>query len=253
MTYFRYLLLSLIMGFSLNIKAKNIDSLFHFSNYTESVELLEAESRSNPNSNNYYNLAISYYKLGNKAKAILSIERSFYLDPCNSETREVMSRLYKSTEGPNQYERGFLLTLADNFAYVMSIKAWVCLALLLFSLSMASLIYYFYSYNALHQRIAFYSFIILLVISFISNAAIAHQYYYHRQVEDLAIVKEKTKLYDKANKDGEPLTELSSGNRLELLNNDENTSTSWQRVRLANDKEGYVERSAIIEVIEAIN
>ncbi len=253
MRYFTYIFCCLLFSFNLQAEVPSLDSLFHSSNYTETVKVLEEGLSKGADANLYYNLALSYYKLGNKAEAILAIERSYYLDPCNSETREVMAMLYKSTEGVNQYERGVLTSLGDRFAYMLSMTAWIVWALLLFACGMLALVYYFYSTNALHQRIAFYIFIAFVLLSFVANGAIAHQYYYHKQVEDLAIVKDKANIYAEPDKELEPMTEVFVGNRLILLDNDEGISSSWQAVLLPNDKEGYIEKSAITNVIEAIN
>ncbi len=253
MKNFRYILFFILLGLSLQVEAKSLDTLFQTSRYSESIELLEEELAKGEDSNAYYNLALSYYKLGDKAQALLSIERSFYLNPYDSETREVMAILYKSTEGANKYERGFMLTLADSIAYMFTMTSWIVLALLFFLASMSLLIYYFYSANALHQRLAFYGFLVLLVLSLLSNGAIAHQYYYHKQVENLAIVKEQANVYNEASSQAEVLTEVFAGNRLEMLDNDDEVSSSWQKIELPNGQKGYVEQSFISNVIEAIN
>ncbi len=255
MGYFKYILCFLLLALNLKAEAKSLDTLFQTSHYSESVELLEEELTKGEDANTYYNLALSYNKLGNKAQAILSIERSYYLNPYDSETREVMAMLYKSTEGANRYERGFLLSLADSLAYMFTMTSWIVWALLFFIASMSSLIYYFYTSNALHQRLAFYSFLVLLLFSLFANGAIAHQYYYHHQVEDLAIVKEQTSVYTEANEDSQVLTDVFVGNRLELIDNNQELSStsSWQAVRLPNKEEGYIEKAFISNVIEAIN
>ncbi len=253
MTYFRYILLSIVLCLSLQAKAMAIDTLMETANYSKSVEVLTDELKGGANATTYYNLALSQYKLGNKAEAILAIERSFYLDPCNSDTRAVMVKLYKGTEGGHRYERGFVMTLADNCAYMLTMTSWIIWALLLFILSMACLVYYFYTHNTLHQRLAFYTFLILLALSLLANGAIAHQYYYHREVEHLAIVKEKTSVYTEPNNNGEIFAEVFAGNRLEVLDNEEGVPSSWQYVSLPNDQKVYIKKSAISDVIESIN
>ncbi len=253
MRNFRYILFWLLFGLSLQAKATSLDTLFHSSRYSESVELLEEELKNGADANVYYNLALAHYKLGDKAQAILSIERSFYLNPYDSETREVMAMLYKSTEGANRYERGFLLSLADSLAYMFTMTSWIIWALLFFIVSMSSLVYYFYTPNALHQRIAFYIFLALLLFALFSNGAIAHQYYYHKQRENLVIVKEQANIYTEATNEGEVLTEVFAGNRLELLEHNDNLSSSWQAVRLPNHQKGYINKSFISNVIEAVN
>ncbi len=230
----------------------NAGILFHRSNYSSATKVLEKQLDVENNALDYYNLALCYNKLGNTYRAILAIERSQYLDPYNPKTREVLPLLYEKSKGLCRYERGIMLSLADKIIYSLYASSWKILALGSFILSMLLIIAYFYFKSSKYQRMAFYSSILLALSSVFCNLALAHQYYYHKEVEHIAIVTKECKAYSDAYKGSKMLTKLYEGNRLSLEENPPELEESWQMVKLPNEQIAYVQKSVITSVVEGL-
>ncbi len=253
MKQLKYIVLFSLLLMTTSLKALTSDSLFYSSQYLESSEFLEKELGQGNDGIVYYNLALNYHKLGEKAKSIIAIERSFYHNPYSEDTRNVMAELYKRTNGVCAYDRGVLLTFLDNLIYAFHLTTWIVWALLFFFASMVMVILYFYFRGALYQRVAFYLFLMLLICSFLSNMAIAHQYYYHKEVEDLAIVNTEATIYSEPTDQGQEVVKVFQGNRLLMLENPADIPSSWQAVELPDDRVAYINKSALTPVIESIN
>ncbi len=223
---------------------------FHQTNYTQTIKILEERVAKEPNAIDYYNLALCYNKMGLKEKAILSIERSFYLDPYYSETRELRELLYKSVEGACSYRPSVMQGVADSLIYPMTLRSWINLAVILFILSMLALAMYFYLEEESWQRVSFYSFLVLLAFVILSNLAIAHEYYYHVQQETLLIVQDKGTVYQEAHEDAPELMSLFKGNRLKRVAEEEANAPMWQKVVLPNGQTGFVQLAIVEAVVE---
>ncbi len=166
--------LLLSLGFSMNIQAKDLDSLWTagVQAYTDgkfadaSAAWTAIEESGQKSAKLYYNLGNAWFKQGNYPKAILNYERALRLDPSYSDARYNLEFTGNFVQDKIEPVPEFILkSVAGKVCYLMGSNAWAVLFLVLLAAALVMGLLFLLGSSAGKRRAGFYCGIVLLLLS----------------------------------------------------------------------------------------
>lgn len=122
----------------------------------------------------YYNLANTYYRLGNIGQAVLCYERALKINPANDDAVANLQFVRSRIQGSPEDDSTFLSKMHQSIKAGMSPDAWAWVAFSVFVLVCAAIALYLFSNNVFLRKLGFFSAIIFLA-AFIYALTIAYQ------------------------------------------------------------------------------
>ena len=166
--------LLLSLGFSMNIQAKDLDSLWTagVQAYTDgkfsdaSAAWTAIEESGQKSAKLYYNLGNAWFKQGNYTKAILNYERALRLDPSYSDARYNLEFTGNFVQDKIEPVPEFILkSVAGKVCYLMGSNAWAVIFLVLLAAALVMGLLFLLGPSAGKRRAGFYCGIVLLLLS----------------------------------------------------------------------------------------
>ena len=166
--------LLLSIGFSMNIQAKDLDSLWTagVQAYTDgkfsdaSAAWTSIEESGQKSAKLYYNLGNAWFKQGNYPKAILNYERALRLDPSYSDARYNLEFTSNFVQDKIEPVPEFILkSVARKVCYVMGSNAWAVIFLVLLAAALMMGLLFLLGASVGKRRAGFYCGIVLLLLS----------------------------------------------------------------------------------------
>ena len=166
--------LLLSLGASMNIQAKDLDSLWTagVQAYTDgkfsdaSAAWTSIEESGQKSAKLYYNLGNAWFKQGNYPKAILNYERALRLDPSYSDARYNLEFTNNFVQDKIEPVPEFILkSFARKICYLMSSNAWAAIFLVLFAAALVMGLLFLLGSSVGKRRVGFYCGIVLLLLS----------------------------------------------------------------------------------------
>lgn len=166
--------LLLSLGASMNIQAKDLDSLWTagVQAYTDGKfsDALAAwtsiEESGQKSAKLYYNLGNAWFKQGNYPKAILNYERALRLDPSYSDARYNLEFTSNFVQDKIEPVPEFILkSVARKVCYVMGSNAWAVIFLVLLAAALVMGLLFLLGSSVGKRRAGFYCGIVLLLLS----------------------------------------------------------------------------------------
>lgn len=166
--------LLLSLGASMNIQAKDLDSLWSagVQAYTDgkfsdaSAAWTSIEESGQKSAKLYYNLGNAWFKQGNYPKAILNYERALRLDPSYSDARYNLEFTSNFVQDKIEPVPEFILkSVARKVCYVMGSNAWAVIFLVLLAAALVMGLLFLLGSSVGKRRAGFYCGIVLLLLS----------------------------------------------------------------------------------------
>lgn len=166
--------LLLSLGASMNIQAKDLDSLWTagVQAYTDgkfsdaSAAWTSIEESGQKSAKLYYNLGNAWFKQGNYPKAILNYERALRLDPSYSDARYNLEFTSNFVQDKIEPVPEFILkSVARKVCYVMGSNAWAVIFLVLLAAALMMGLLFLLGSSVGKRRAGFYCGIVLLLLS----------------------------------------------------------------------------------------
>lgn len=166
--------LLLSLGASMNIQAKDLDSLWTagVQAYTDgkfsdaSAAWTSIEESGQKSAKLYYNLGNAWFKQGNYPKAILNYERALRLDPSYSDARYNLEFTSNFVQDKIEPVPEFILkSVARKVCYVMGSNAWAVIFLVLLAAALMMGLLFLLGASVGKRRAGFYCGIVLLLLS----------------------------------------------------------------------------------------
>ena len=166
--------LLLSLGASMNIQAKDLDSLWTagVQAYTDgkfsdaSAAWTSIEESGQKSAKLYYNLGNAWFKQGNYPKAILNYERALRLDPSYSDARYNLEFTSNFVQDKIEPVPEFILkSVARKVCYVMGSNAWAVIFLVLLAAALMMGLLFLLGSSVGKRRVGFYCGIVLLLLS----------------------------------------------------------------------------------------
>ena len=167
-------ILLLSLGSSMNIQAKDLDSLWTagVQAYTDgkfadaSTAWTSIEESGQKSAKLYYNLGNAWFKQGNYPKAILNYERALRLDPSYSDARYNLEFTSNFVQDKIEPVPEFILkSVARKVCYVMGSNAWAVIFLVLLAAALVMGLLFLLGSSVGKRRAGFYCGIVLLLLS----------------------------------------------------------------------------------------
>lgn len=198
----------------------------------------------------YYNLANTYYRSGQLAKARLYYERALLLAPSDRMVKQARSVLLEDLE--DQFEVGqgfFLLSWGDQVMKWFSASVWAFLTFLA-GLGMTSLGVLLWRYPDWRKRWRSWTALVVLTTLFglFLHFTFAHHAWKYKS--DRAILSEpEIALRVAADDRAEEMFAIHEGTEVKMLDR----IGDWTKVRLVNFREGWLPTASLLPLVPAKN
>lgn len=246
--------LLLSLGASMNIQAKDLDSLWTagVQAYTDgkfsdaSAAWTSIEESGQKSAKLYYNLGNAWFKQGNYPKAILNYERALRLDPSYSDARYNLEFTSNFVQDKIEPVPEFILkSVARKVCYVMGSNAWAVIFLVLLAAALVMGLLFLLGSSVGKRRAGFYFGIVLLLLS--AGALSFSIWQKSDSVKtDTAIVMSPVSSVKSSPSSGssKDLFVIHEGTKVTILDE----VGSWKNIALADGRQGWI-TSNELEVI----
>lgn len=246
--------LLLSLGTSMNIQAKDLDSLWTagVQAYTDgkfsdaSAAWTSIEESGQKSAKLYYNLGNAWFKQGNYPKAILNYERALRLDPSYSDARYNLEFTSNFVQDKIEPVPEFILkSVARKVCYVMGSNAWAVIFLVLLAAALVMGLLFLLGSSVGKRRVGFYCGIVLLLLS--AGALSFSIWQKSDSVKtDTAIVMSPVSSVKSSPSSGssKDLFVIHEGTKVTILDE----VGSWKNIALADGRQGWI-TSNELEVI----
>ncbi len=246
--------LLLSLGFSMNIQAKDLDSLwtagvqaYTDGNFAEASKAWTSIEESGQKSAKlYYNLGNAWFKQGDYSKAILNYERALRLDPSYSDARYNLEFTGNFVQDKIEPVPEFILkSVARKVCYVISSNAWAVIFLVLFAAALMMVLLFLLGASTGKRRVGFYCGIVLLLLS-VGALSLSVWQKSDSVKTDTAIVMSPVSSVKSSPSSGssKDLFVIHEGTKVTILDE----VGSWKNIALADGRQGWVD-SGDIEII----
>lgn len=247
-------ILLLSLGSSMNIQAKDLDSLWTagVQAYTDgkfadaSTAWTSIEESGQKSAKLYYNLGNAWFKQGNYPKAILNYERALRLDPSYSDARYNLEFTGNFVQDKIEPVPEFILkSVARKVCYVMSSNVWAVIFLVLLAAALMMGLLFLLGSSVGKRRTGFYCGIVLLLLSAGALSFSAWQKSDSMKT-DTAIVMSPVSSVKSSPSSGssKDLFVIHEGTKVTILDE----VGSWKNISLADGRQGWLP-AADLEVI----
>lgn len=247
-------ILLLSLGASMNIQAKDLDSLWTagVQAYTDgkfadaSTAWTSIEESGQKSAKLYYNLGNAWFKQGNYPKAILNYERALRLDPSYSDARYNLEFTGNFVQDKIEPVPEFILkSVARKVCYVMGSNAWAVIFLVLLAAALMMGLLFLLGSSVGKRRAGFYCGIVLLLLSAGALSFSAWQKSDSMKT-DTAIVMSPVSSVKSSPSSGssKDLFVIHEGTKVTILDE----VGSWKNISLADGRQGWLP-AADLEVI----
>lgn len=243
--------LLLSLGTSMNIQAKDLDSLWTagVQAYTDgkfsdaSAAWTSIEESGQKSAKLYYNLGNAWFKQGNYPKAILNYERALRLDPSYSDARYNLEFTGNFVQDKIEPVPEFILkSVARKVCYVMSSNVWAVIFLVLLAAALVMGLLFLLGSSVGKRRAGFYCGIVLLLLS--AGALSFSIWQKSDSVKtDTAIVMSPVSSVKSSPSSGssKDLFVIHEGTKVTILDE----VGSWKNIALADGRQGWIPASDI--------
>lgn len=246
--------LLLSLGFSMNIQAKDLDSLWTVGvqaytdgNFAEASKAWTyIEESGQKSAKLYYNLGNAWFKQGDYSKAILNYERALRLDPSYSDARYNLEFTGNFVQDKIEPVPEFILkSVARKVCYVISSNAWAVIFLVLFAAALMMVLLFLLGASTGKRRVGFYCGIVLLLLS-VGALSLSVWQKSDSVKTDTAIVMSPVSSVKSSPSSGssKDLFVIHEGTKVTILDE----VGSWKNIALADGRQGWVD-SGDIEII----
>ena len=243
--------LLLSLGTSMNIQAKDLDSLWTagVQAYTDgkfsdaSAAWTSIEESGQKSAKLYYNLGNAWFKQGNYPKAILNYERALRLDPSYSDARYNLEFTSNFVQDKIEPVPEFILkSVARKVCYVMGSNAWAVIFLVLLAAALVMGLLFLLGSSVGKRRAGFYCGIVLLLLS--AGALSFSVWQKSDSVKtDTAIVMSPVSSVKSSPSSGssKDLFVIHEGTKVTILDE----VGTWRNISLADGRQGWIPASDI--------
>lgn len=243
--------LLLSLGASMNIQAKDLDSLWTagVQAYTDgkfsdaSAAWTSIEESGQKSAKLYYNLGNAWFKQGNYPKAILNYEKALRLDPSYSDARYNLEFTSNFVQDKIEPVPEFILkSVARKVCYVMGSNAWAVIFLVLLAAALVMGLLFLLGSSVGKRRAGFYCGIVLLLLS--AGALSFSIWQKSDSVKtDTAIVMSPVSSVKSSPSSGssKDLFVIHEGTKVTILDE----VGTWRNISLADGRQGWIPASDI--------
>ncbi len=191
----------------------------------------------------YYNLANSYFRVGNYTSAILYYEKAKLLLP-NNEDVEYNLKESRKRHVKDKIEAipEFALTAwLSKFTNLFSETTWSIISIIAFVLFLSAVVIFLYAKVLTTRKLSFYAGVISLLFSIIAFAGAGWQYQRSQNHHYGIVFSPSVTVKSAPNENGTELFIIHEGLKVEI----EESSNGWTEIKLADGRVGWLPNKAV--------
>lgn len=221
------------------------NELFHRANekyaqgdYTSAVTIYENILGSGKQASDvYFNLGNAYYRLNKIGLAILNYEKARKLSPDDEdiETNLTLANM-KVEDKIESTPSSFLSHWVTGVGSLASERGWSIMLILVFSISIVLLVFYFISFHSTFKRLFFYLSVIGFLFSIVTFSFALHQYRLLKQHNEAIVLAPSTTVRSSPDEKSTKLFVLHEGTKVFIIEQED----KWIKLKLSNGNVGWL-------------
>lgn len=228
------------------------DTAFQQKQFKKATQMYERALRDGESSLLRYNLGNAYYRLGDRAHAVLNYERALKLDPGNDDARFNLKFVNEKSKINETSGTNYFTTLISGWVGHLSSNTWAMISLAMFVLMLAAIACYRIATGVALQKTGFFGAIVLGIIALLAMASAIYMYR-HTTKAHYAIVMTDKAPANKSPRDGEKEEfKLPSGTKVEIIDsisNDKSANAAmWYMIETTSDKTGWMKKADLEKI-----
>ena len=254
----RLIILFTILIAAVTSQASGIDYIaqgntaFEQKQFKKATQMYERALRDGESSLLRYNLGNAYYRLGDRAHAVLNYERALKLDPGNDDARFNLKFVNEKSKINETSGTNYFTTLISGWVGHLSSNTWAMISLAMFVLMLAAIACYRIATGVALQKTGFFGAIVLGIIALLAMASAIYMYR-HTTKAHYAIVMTDKAPANKSPRDGEKEEfKLPSGTKVEIIDsisNDKSANAAmWHMIETTSNKTGWMKKADLEKI-----
>lgn len=245
-------LIAIVLSFTTLARAQEVqevvtkaeaDSAYLRSDFATAIQQYERILEQGESVEIYYNLANSYYKSDEIAKAILNYERALLLEPGNGDVRANLEiARSKTVDKVEEIPDIFYVSWFKSLINSTSVDSWAKWSILFFILFIVSLYFFIFSKRTLWKKAGFIAGIVLIVLVISTNIFASYQKENLQNRDTAIVITPSITVRSTPNESGTSLFILHEGRKVKIK---DNSMKSWKEIVLEDGKVGWVSTSDI--------
>lgn len=228
------------------------NTAFEQKQFKKATQMYERALRDGESSLLRYNLGNAYYRLGDRAHAVLNYERALKLDPGNDDARFNLKFVNEKSKINETSGTNYFTTLISGWVGHLSSNTWAMISLAMFVLMLAAIACYRIATGVALQKTGFFGAIVLGIIALLAMASAIYMYR-HTTKAHYAIVMTDKAPTNKSPRDGEKEEfKLPSGTKVEIIDsisNDKSANAAmWYMIETTSKKTGWMKKADLEKI-----
>lgn len=254
----RLIILFTILIAAVTSQASGIDYIaqgniaFEQKQFKKATQMYERALRDGESSLLHYNLGNAYYRLGDRAHAVLNYERALKLDPGNDDARFNLKFVNEKSKINETSGTNYFTTLISGWVGHLSSNTWAMISLAMFVLMLAAIACYRIATGVALQKTGFFGAIVLGIIALLAMVSAIYMYR-HTTKAHYAIVMTDKAPANKSPREGEKEEfKLPSGSKVEIIDsisNDKSANAAmWYMIETTSNKTGWMKKADLEKI-----
>ena len=227
---------------SVNVLKIKADSAYSCEEFARAEQLYLLLAQQGESAAIYYNLACTYYRLDDMAKAILWFERAALLEPSDDDIRfNLTMARNKTIDRIIPRHEMFFVSSWRTLMHSHSVTQWAYFAIGAFATTLLLLSIYIYCSAIVLRKIGFFGAIFAFILCILFNVLAYNLRYYNKNNNFGIIMESSVTVRSTPTKSGTDLFVIHEGTRVEVR---DNSMRDWAEVQIADGKVGWIEKSS---------
>ena len=219
------------------------DSAYVNGNYQQAIAQYEALLKNGASAELYYNLGNAYYRTENITRAVLNYERALLLSPGDRDIRfNLQLARSKTIDKIVPESEMFFITWYHALVNLMSVGGWARMAIISLALVIILFLLYLFSEPIWLRKIGFFGGFLLLLFFVLSNLFAYQQKQNLLYRKGAIVIAPSVTVKSTPAQNGTDLFILHEGTKVTII---DGAMSDWKEIRLADGKEGWIERKRI--------
>lgn len=190
----------------------------------------------------YYNLACTFYRQDNIAKAVLWFERALRLDPSDDDIRfNLTMARNKTVDRIIPRHEMFFASAWKSLMRCQSVSDWAYWGIFFFVLTLLLVLLYVFSSRIPLRKTGFFGAILCLILCLMSNILAYSLRSYNRHHSAGIVMEPAVTVRSTPTKSGTDLFVIHEGTYVEIR---DDSMRDWAEIQIADGKVGWIEKGA---------
>ena len=226
---------------SIDIMKASADSAYACEDFATAEQMYLQLVQMGESTDIYYNLACTYYRQDNIAKAVLWFERAAQLDPSDEDIRfNLAMARSKTVDRIIPKHEMFFVSAWKSLMHSHSVTEWAYWGISSFVLMLLLGALYFFSSSLALRKLGFFGAMSMLLLCIVFNILAYNLRDYNNTHTAGIIMEPAVTVKSTPTKSGTDLFVVHEGTHVEIK---DNTMRDWSEIQIADGKVGWIEKS----------